>query len=187
MHLSPRRRRSPDGRRSTRPRPSYFGEVVAALQESKYDAARSSLVTLRESAKDRDERPYLEFLQAIAERLAGQKDAARAMLRAALDENPKGPWVPKIRFELTVGIELAAGNLAVAELLARTEAIRLLSDDRKDRLAEVYHAFARRLLQPDDPVIQPDPIGVWELLNQARHLAKSPALRAQLRMALSCR
>ena len=29
-------------------------------------------------------------------------------------------------------------------------------------------------------MIQPDPNGAWELLNQARDLAKSPALRAQL-------
>ena len=131
------------------------------------------------NAKDRDERAYLRYLQAVAERLARQTDAARATLHAALDENPKGPWVPKIRFELA-NIELAAGNLAIAEELARTEAIRLLSDDRKDRLAEVYHGFAKRLLQPEDPVIQPDPNGAWDLLNQARDLAKSPQLRANL-------
>ena len=168
------------GKAAVRPAaPVIPGPIVAALQEGKYDVARSSLNTLRGDSKDRDERAYLGYLQAIAERLAGQKDAARATLRAALDESPKGPWVPKIRFELA-GLELAAGNLAVAEELARTEADRLLSDDRKDRLAEVYHAFARRLLQPDDPVLQPDPKGAWELLNQARDLAKSPMLRAQL-------
>ena len=96
---------------------------------------------------------------------------------------PTGRWVPKIRFELAA-IELAAGNLAAAEELARAEAIRLLSDDRKDRLAEVYHAFARRLLEPDDPVIPPDPNAACELLSQARDLAKSPALRARLLFAM---
>ena len=55
---------------------------------------------------------------------------------------------------------------------------------RKDRLAEVYHAFARRLLEPDDPVVQADPNGAWDLLSQARGLAKSPALRAQLLFSL---
>ena len=78
----------------------------------------------------------------------------------------------------------AAGNLPVAEELARSEAIRLLSDDRKDRLAEVYHAFARRLLEPDDPVIQPDPHAAWGLLSEARDLAKSPVLRARLLFAM---
>src|SRR5208337_3432803 len=157
--------------------PILPGETVAALQDGNHEAARGSLVKLRENAKDRDERAYLGYLQGVTERLAGHNDAARATLRAAAAENPTGRWLPKIRFELSA-IELAAGNLPVAEELARSEAIRLLSDDRKDRLAEVYHAFARRLLEPDDPVIQPDPKAAWDLLSQARDLAKSPVLRA---------
>src|SRR5271157_2338848 len=146
--------------------------------------SRSSCqVKLRENAKDPDERAYLGYLQGITGRLAGHTDAARATLRAAAAENPTGRWLPKIRFELAA-IELGGGNLPVAEELARSEAIRLLSDDRKDRLAEVYHAFARRRLEPDDPVIQPDPKAAWDLLSQARDLAKSPVLRAQLLFAI---
>ncbi|MGC8640208.1 MAG: MG2 domain-containing protein, partial [Isosphaeraceae bacterium] len=154
-------------------------EVVALLQEGKYDAARTAIAHLKDAAQDRDERAYLGYLQAIAERLAGQQDAARATLRAAAEENPKGHWISKIRFELAEA-ELAAGNLAAAEELARSEAVRLLADLRKDRLAEVYHAFARRLLNPDDPVVPADPGGAWDLLAQGRTLAESPALRAQL-------
>ncbi|HMF37675.1 MAG TPA: tetratricopeptide repeat protein [Isosphaeraceae bacterium] len=163
--------------------PILPGETVAALQDGNHEAARGALVKLRENAKDRDERAYLGYLQGITERLAGHNDAARATLRAAAAENPTGRWLPKIRFELAA-IELAAGNLPGAEELARTEAIRLLSDDRKDRLAEVYQAFARRLLEPDDPVIQPDPNAAWALLSQARDLAKSPVLRARLLFAM---
>ena len=159
--------------------PILRGDIVAALQGGKYDVARDGLARLREAAKERDERAYFGYLQGIAERLGGHADAARATLHAAAAENSAGRWLPKIRFELAA-IELSAGNQAVAEELARSEAIRLLSDDRKDRLAEVYHAFARRLLEPDDPVVQPDPNAAWELLSQARDLAKSPALRARL-------
>jgi len=157
--------------------PIIPGETVAALQDGNHEAARGALVKLRENAKDPDERAYLGDLQGITGRLAGHTDAARATLRAAAAENPTGRWLPKIRFELAA-IELGGGNLPVAEELARSEAIRLLSDDRKDRLAEVYHAFARRLLEPDDPVIQPDPHAAWGLLSEARDLAKSPVLRA---------
>src|SRR5205807_3423217 len=71
------------------------------------------------------------------------------------------------------------GNLAVAEELARAAAGRLLDGARKDRLAEVYQGFARRLLEPADPVVRPDPNAAYELLDQARDLAKSPALRAR--------
>ena len=69
-----------------------------------------------------------------------------------IEIDPKGRWAAKIRFELA-GIELAAGNWAPAEELARAEAERLLAGDRKDQLAGVYHAFARRLLEPGDPLI----------------------------------
>ena len=163
--------------------PIIPGDIVAALQVGNHEAARGALVKLRENAEDPDERAYLGYLQGITERLAGYNDAARATLRAAAAENPTGRWLPKIRFELSA-IELATGNLPVAEELARSEAIRLLSDDRKDRLAEVYHAFARRLLEPDDPVIQPDPKAAWDLLSQARDLAKSPVLCARLLFAM---
>ncbi len=98
--------------------------------------------------------------------------------------DPKGAWAAKIRFELA-GLELAAGRAAAAEELARAEAERLLAGDRKDRLAGVYYAFARRLLKPDDPVTPPDPKGAYELLTQARGLAKGAALVATLLLAMA--
>ena len=97
---------------------------------------------------------------------------------------PANRWAAKIRYELA-GVELAAGNLGAAEVLTQAEAVRLLAPDRKDRLAEVYHAFAIRLLEPGDPVIPPDPNAAHDLLDQARDLAKSPALRAPYREAMS--
>ena len=85
------------GRAAVRPAaPVIPAQVVAALQEGKYDAARSSLAALRGEAKERDDRAYLGYLQAIAERLAGQKDAARATLRAApRRESRRAPGSPR--------------------------------------------------------------------------------------------
>ena len=110
--------------------PLLPAEIVSALQEGKNDVARAALIKHRESIKDGDDRAYLGYLQGIAERLGGRKDEARATLRAAALESPKGRWVPKIQFELA-GLELAAGNLAVAEELARSEATRLLADTER--------------------------------------------------------
>ena len=73
-----------------------------------------------------------------------------------------------------------AGNMAPAEELARAEAERLLSGDRKDQLAGIYHDYARRLLETGDPLIAPDPKAAYELLVQARELAESPRVRASL-------
>ncbi|MDR3619858.1 MAG: tetratricopeptide repeat protein [Paludisphaera borealis] len=165
------------------PAPLVPGEVVAAMQEGKYDEAIAALRDLRAKAKSDDERAYLSFLSAIAERSAGRRDAARTTLEAALKDLPRGVWAPKIRFELAM-IELAAGNLAKAEELARTEALPLLADDRKDRLAEVYQSFAVRLLQPDDPAIPADPKAAWDLLAQARLLAKGETVRASLEFTM---
>jgi len=163
--------------------PLVLPEVVAALQSGQYENARKQLATLREKAKTTDEATYFAYLQGIAERLSGQRDAARETLRAAIQADPLSRWAPKIRFELA-GIELASGNWAAAEELARAEATRLLAGERKDQLAQVYHAFARRLLEPNDPLVPADPNAAYELLTQARDLAESPPLRAQLLFAM---
>ena len=144
------------------------------MQEARYEDARRALTALAENTANADDRAYLAYLRAVAERLAGDRDAARATLQDAMRAAPANRWAAKIRFELA-GIELAAGNLAAAEELTRAEAVRLLAPDRKDRLAEVYHAFAIQLLEPGDPVVPPDPNAAYELLDQARDLAKSPA------------
>ena len=158
--------------------PAIPAELVAAMQEGRYADARKALTALAEKAKAADDRAYFEYLRGVAERLEGNRDAARETLRTALQAAPATRWSAKIQFELA-GIELASGNPAAAEQLTRAEAERLLAGDRKDRLAEVYHAFARRLLEPNDPVVRPDPNAAYDLLDQARDLAKSPALRAK--------
>ena len=159
--------------------PLVPAEVVAALQGGEFETARKALIALGEKAKDRDDGAYYAYLQAIAEHLTGQRDPARETLRKALQANPAGRWAPKLRFELA-GIELAAGNGAAAEELTRDEAVRVLAGPRKDQLAGVYQSFAQKLLVPDDPLVRPDPNAAYELMVQARELAESPGLRAQI-------
>src|SRR5207249_291030 len=115
----------------------------------------------------------------VAERLAGRLDTARAILSAAIQAAPQGPWAAKLRFELAA-LEIPAGRMPEAERLARAEAEALLHDDRKDRLAEVYSSFARTLLKPDDPVQKADPEAAYALLIQAGNLAKGEPLLAKL-------
>ena len=161
------------------PAPTLPGPVLEAIQDRQLEAAERGLKELRERAKDRDERSYYGFLLGVVFRTAGRNDDARRELLAAAAESPKGRWLPKIHGALA-GVELAAGNSAAAEELGRMEAQRLLADDRKDQLAEIYHRYARRLLEPEAPLTPPDPAAAWELLAQARELAKSPKLRASL-------
>jgi tetratricopeptide (TPR) repeat protein len=163
--------------------PAAPAEVVTAMQTAQYEAASKALVERRKQAKNPDEEAYHAYLQAIAHRLGGQPASGAEVLRNALRANPTGRWAAKMRFELA-GIELAAGNVAAAEELSQAEAASLLAGDRKDRLARVFERFARRLLQPDDPLLAPDPNGAYELFVQARALAEGAAFRAELRFAM---
>ena len=164
--------------------PVVPGPVVAAMQGGQYADAVAGLDRLIAESKDAADKAYFALIRGTAERLAGRADAARATWSAALKADPKGPWAAKLRYELA-GLELGAGRSPAAEELARAEAERLLAGDRKDRLAGVYYAFARRLLRPDDPVTPADPKGAYELLNRARGLAKGPALVATLRLEMA--
>ena len=162
---------APTSKRAVSPiTPNVPGPVVAAIQEGKYDEAAAALDKMIAEARTPVEKSYYRFLRGVAERLVGKAVEARRTLSEALADDPKGPWAAKIRFELAA-VELAAGRPEAAEALARAEAESLLAPDRKDRLAEVYHAFARRLLTPDDPVTPPDPIRAYALLARARELA----------------
>ncbi len=164
--------------------PGLPGPVVAAMQEGKYAEAAVALDRLIAEAKSPSDRSYFRFVRGIAERLGGKADDARKTLAGALEAEPKGPWAAKIRSELAA-VELAAGRAPAAEAMARAEAETVLDPARKDRLAEVYHAFARRLLAPDDPVAKPDPAAAYVLLAKARGLAKGDALRASLLFAMA--
>ena len=164
--------------------PDLPGPVVSALQEGRFAEASTALDRLIAGAKADPDRSYFRFLRGVAERLGGKADDARRTLSEALAADPKGAWSAKIRSELAA-VELASGHPDRAESLARAEAETLLSPARKDRLAEVYHAFARRLLSPDDPITHPDPAGAYALLAKARELAKGEALRASLLFAMA--
>ncbi len=179
MPLRPRPR---NGRSLRSPRPCR-GRSSPRCRRGEYDEAATAFDRLIAEAKTPSDRSYYRFLRGIAERLGGKAEDARRTLTEALEAEPKGPWAAKIRFELAA-VELAAGRAPQAEALARAEAETLLAADRKDRLAEVYHAFARRLLAPDDPVSQPDPNGAYVLLVKARELAKGETLRASLLFAM---
>ena len=150
--------------------PVLPAEVVAAMQEGRLDEATACLTAGRPGQDGR--RDGLLFPDpGIGERLAGHGDARRT-LGDALKARAEGPMGGQDPLRAGRRRTRRQADTSEAEVLARAEAETLLAGDRKDRLAEVYHAFARRFLKPDDPIAQPDPNAAYELLVQARDLAK---------------
>jgi TolA-binding protein len=165
------------GRAVVEATPELPAGVAAAMQGGKYDAAIAGIDAAM--ARGGPNRSYFALIKGTAQRLAGHADDASRTWNEALKAEPAGVWASKLRFELARA-ELAAGRPAAAEALARVDAVGLLAGDRKDRLAGVYEAFARRLLRPDDAITPPDPAGAYALFVQARTLAKGAPLRARL-------
>jgi uncharacterized protein YfaS (alpha-2-macroglobulin family)/TolA-binding protein len=165
--------------------PELPAEVVAAMQDRHEGEAIAALETLARSLDAKpDDRSYVRLVQAIAQRLAGRRDEARATLRAAIEAAPRNRWSGKLQFELAA-VELALGHADEAERISRAEVTRLLADDRKDRLAGVFEGFTERLLKPADPTVAADPEGAHALLEQARRLAKGEPTRARLLFAMA--
>ena len=164
--------------------PVVPAEVIAAMQGGEYETARRGSDRARRKGQGPRRRVPI-MLICKASPSGSRASATRPGKRCARRSRPARPAAgpPKLRFELA-GIELAAGNGAAAEELTRDEAVRLLAGPRKDQLAGVYQAFAQKLLEPDDPLVRPDPNAAYELMAQARELAESPGLRAQILFAM---
>lgn len=164
--------------------PALPRELVMALQSGKFLESADELAKMVADPKwSPDERAYLLLIRSTALRLGQKLDDARRVVEEALAQAPDTRWAAKLKSEL-IANHLVSGRFADAEKIARSEVDRLLANDRKDRLAEFYQHFARKLLQPDDPTTPPDPENAYALLSQARELAKGPELRATLLLAM---
>ncbi len=164
--------------------PSLPGGVVDAMQGGQYAEAIKALDGLIADPKaSTADRSFFRLVRGEALRLGDRPDDARGVWLAAIEAEPKGVWANKIRGELAA-LELATGHPDRAEALARSEAETLLDPDRKDRLAEVYRDFARRLLEPDFPGAKSNPVAAYALLTKGRDLAKGGKARASLLFAM---
>lgn len=158
--------------------PRLPGDLLASIEEGRYDDAASAISKLEAAAKG-DDVAYYQLLRGIALRAGGKPDQAREALTAALTAAPKGPWSAKLRSEMAA-VELATGHPDRAEALASAQAETLLAGDRKDRLAQVYLDFARRFAKPDNPITPANPEAAYGLLERAREIAQGGELRARI-------
>ncbi|MHB1558687.1 MAG: MG2 domain-containing protein, partial [Isosphaeraceae bacterium] len=159
--------------------------VLADLEESRFVAAADALEPLaRDGARSADDRAFLGWICGIALRRAGKLDAAATALRTTLAASPGTVWTGKLRGELAA-VELARKDPAGAERLARAEVEALLSPARKDRLAALVEGFARRLLEPGDPLVPADPGSAFQLFQLAHGIARGQTTRGRLLLAMA--
>src|SRR5262249_56319526 len=98
--------------------PALPESIVAAIQESRFDAAIGALDGLvRDGAKPAGDRAFFGWIKGIALRRAGRLDEAAGALRAALADFHGSAWAGKLPGELA-GVELARQHPAQAERLA---------------------------------------------------------------------
>ena len=163
--------------------PLIPADLIAAMQEGRFEDARRALTALGEKANDADDRAYFAYLRGLAERLAGNRDDARETLRTALQAAPSTRWAAKIRFELA-GDRAGRGQPGRRRGAGPGRGRATAGRRPQGPAGRGLSCLRRRCSSPDDPLVRPDPNAAYELLDQARELAKSPALRARFLFAM---
>jgi TolA-binding protein len=96
-----------------------------------------------------------------------------------LKEYPKGKWFLKARFRQAAAY-LAKKEYAAAERIFEEEAERLMSGERKDRIASVYVKFAEEAMSPADKLVKPDYDKAFRLLKKALELQVGKGTRDEV-------
>ena len=136
--------------------------INGALQDRHYNEAvtlideRLRALHGRESDAALDqEREYLLYRRGLARLYSAQYAPAIETFRRQLDRYPDGRWRAKARFRLAES-HVQRGEHRAAEAIYAEEVRRLVGPARKDRLAQVYVAFADDFFSPKDRFTKPD-------------------------------
>lgn len=114
-----------------------YPEAVAALRQALDEATPA-------------ERERVLLLLASAEHLAGDATQAVATYRRLLDEHPKSYLRAKTRFRLADTLA-ASGAQSDAAVIYRQEVEHLISEQRKEEVAETYLGLAEKAAQATKP------------------------------------
>jgi len=136
--------------------PLVADKIREAMQDRHYaDAVKAIDETLKEKDEKDSSHDYLVYLKGRALHLDGKYDDAIAVFDQFAKDHPKSPWARRVRFAKAVALA-RKGDFRGAELIYRAEAEYLLSDERKQQLADIYLEFADTYLKPPKDEQQPD-------------------------------
>jgi len=150
-----------------------YAEAVKAI-----DAAQA----VKDAAGD-----YLAYLKGRALYLQDQFDQATAVFDQIQKDFPKSEWARRARFAKAVALA-RKGDFRSAELVIRAEAEYLLSDDRKQQIADIYLQFANDCFKPPKEEQKPDYQKALDFYQKALEVGPKAERRPEIELLVAqCR
>ncbi len=118
-----------------------------AMVAGSYRQAASLLGAEAARADDQTE-PHLRYLQGRAQQLAGDHRGAIRTFDRLADDFPESPWAHKARF-CRADSQAETGRVVEAATTYREEADRLLGQERRDEIAQLFLTYAHAAFDPD--------------------------------------
>ncbi|MDP2898974.1 MAG: tetratricopeptide repeat protein, partial [bacterium] len=150
--------------------------VNGAVQDGRYEEALS---LLEKRIEANEEREYSLYLKGLVLYLKEDYDGCLSTLDELMKAYPKGKWFLKARFRQAAAY-LSKKDYAAAERIFEDEAERLMSGQRKDRIASVYVKFAEEAMSPADKLVKPDYDKAYRLLKKALELQVGKGTRDEV-------
>lgn len=158
--------------------------IMRLMQDRKYAEAVEAIDKLPadDKAVDRD---YALYLKGRALHFQEKWDAAIAAFEQLGQKFPNSPWARRARF--AKGVAFARkGDFRNAEAAYKAEAQFLLSDDRKQEIAEIYLEYADAFFQPPKAKDQaPDFSKALDFYQRAMKVGPEPETRLQVELRIA--
>jgi len=162
--------------------PLVAQQVRELLQDRKYDEAFEAIdEALGAEGAPRD---YLTYLKGRALYLKGDYDAAVAEFDRFAQTFPKSEWARRARFGKALALA-RKGDFRSAELIYRAEAEYLLSDERRQEIADIYLEFADRYFDPPEEEQKPNYQKALEFYGKALDVGPKADKRAQVELLVA--
>ncbi len=139
---------------STADAPLVSIQIRELMQDRKYADA---IAAIDAAAKEKDApHDYLGYLKGRALYLDKKYDEAVSVFQEFQKQFPESAWLHRAQFGEALA-HARKGDFQKAETIYRQQAERLLSEDRKQEIAEIYLEFADRYFEPPKkPDARPD-------------------------------
>jgi len=159
--------------------PLVAEEVRQLMQDRNYAEAVKAIE--KASGVKARAQDYLAYLKGRALYLDKQYEKAVETFEQLQKEFPTSPWARRATFAGALALA-RKGDFRSAELIYRTEAEYLLSEDRKQQLADIYLEFADDYFKPPEEEKKPDYQKALEFYQKALEVGPKPDKRIEVEL-----